>query len=181
MSIKEFYKENGFLVFKLIVMHVVMAIFGLMTYLPFNTETHAGSALVLISGIITMCFYYYLIRTTLWGIGASDHISSDAGRRKAMPLKGLYISLTAAIPDFLLCYIYVFFRFYESYEWAAAPAAVTGLITSLWEGAFLSVVHGIFNNSQLFFLAVPFIPVIFATLAYWLGTKEFSLFPQKKK
>ena len=51
MKIKRFFRNNGYIIVKLIVTHLCMAIFGIMVYMPFSTENPTGKFFCLALGV----------------------------------------------------------------------------------------------------------------------------------
>lgn len=159
---------------KLVVTHFIMAIFGLMVYLPIGAQTEKTKIISLAFGVLTLVFYYYLIDLHMWNIGAKDRIRTRANNEPFSAWKGFITGLYAAIPDFVLGVLYVVFWCYRSYKWAANPCYIFSLLTGTWEGMFLGIKASIVDFPW-FFLITPFIAAGFAGFSYFCGSKEFTL------
>lgn len=180
MRLKNFFRENGYRAVKLIVVHIAVSIFALSIYLPFNT-TPTGSKtqhfLALILGIFSIIFYFFMIYGQMWEVGAKDELKIVNGKKKAYMGKGFLIGLVAAIPDFILCFAYVIFWFFQSYEWAANGYYLLKLGTVFWEGMFMGVNTVLLNDGPYMFIFVPFVTVLFAGISYIFGMKNIRLMP----
>ncbi len=178
-KIKKFFGENGYLIVKLLVVHVVISMFGLMTWLPLNKvgESVLHTVLAGAFGIISVVFYFYMIYYKVWEIGSKDNIRVVGGRAKATPAKGFIIGLITAIPDFIICALYVVFWFLKGYEWAVAPCAIFSFIATLWEGMFMGVKEVFFQKGPYLFMFIPFFTVMSCGICYILGTKDIYLAP----
>lgn len=183
MKIKNFFHNNGYIIVKLIVTHLCMAIFGIMVYMPFSTENPTGKFFCLALGVCAVIFYAYLIHIQMWDVGAKDSIDTAAGKRRKTPLKGFALGLIAAIPDILLCVSYVILWYYREYSMGLSRASITvGFITALWEGMFMGIKNGAFDSGFVYyFLIVPFVPAVFAELSYLVGLRQWKLFKPAKK
>ena len=183
MKIKNFFHNNGYIIVKLIVTHLCMAIFGIMVYMPFSTENPTGKFFCLALGVCAVIFYAYLIHIQMWDVGAKDSIDTAAGQRRKTPLKGFALGLIAAIPDILLCVSYVILWYYREYSMGLSRASITvGFITALWEGMFMGIKNGAFDSGFVYyFLIVPFVPAVFAELSYLVGLRQWKLFKPAKK
>ncbi|MGN1095792.1 MAG: hypothetical protein ACI4QR_05345 [Eubacteriales bacterium] len=179
MKIKNFFKENGYISVKILVVHIALSIFGLMVYLPFDTtgknQTH--TFLALICSIFSIVFYFFMVYNQIWEKGAKDSLRTVNGKKAAYPMKGFLIGLVAAIPDFIICAGYVSLWFFRSYENVVNIYNIFALITSLWEGMFMGVKAVVFPDSPYMFIAVPFITSFFAGISYIFGTKNIRLLP----
>ena len=177
--LKKFFSENGYIAVKILVVHIALSIFGLMIYLPFDeigsNATH--TLLAGLFGVFSIIFYFFMIYDKIWDVGAKDAIRIAGGRNCANPAKGFLIGLVAAIPDFIVCAVYIFFWYFQSYEWAAKPGIIFSFITVLWEGMFMGVTSWI--PGPIVFANAPFMTVLFAGISYIFGTKDIRLLPVK--
>ncbi len=180
MKFTKFFRENGYLAVKLIVVHIAMSIFGLMVYLPFDTSVEGNASsrfIALILGIISVIFYFFMIYHQIWDVAAKEELRVVGGKKVAYPAKGFLVGLVAAIPDFIVCAGYVIFSFFESYEWAATPSFIFKLIMPFWEGMFMALRIVVFPRGSYFFIFIPFVTVLFAGVSYIFGMKNIRLLP----
>ena len=182
MRLKNFFRENGYVAVKLIVVHIAMSIFGLAVSLPFNTTPKGSKTqhfLALILGIFSIIFYFFMIYGQMWEVGAKDELKIVNGKKKAYMGKGFLIGLVAAIPDFILCFGYVIFWFFQSYEWAVNLNFFFNFGTVFWEGMFYAIKAVVFNKGPYMFIFVPFVTVLFAGVSYIFGMKNIRLMPME--
>ncbi len=176
-KIKEFFSENGYIAVKMLIVHIAISIFGLMLFLPFDeVKTSPTERLFCgLLGVFSVLFYFFMIYDKIWDVGAKDAIRISGGKSAADPWKGFLIGLVASIPDFILCYTYVFFWYFQSYEWAASPGVIFSFIAVLWEGMFMGLTAWI--KAPVVFAIAPFCTIIFSGFSYFLGTKDIRLLP----
>lgn len=176
-KLKEFFSENGYVAVKMLIVHIAISIFGLMLYLPFDEVQTSRTEFLLcgLFGVFSVIFYFFMIYDKIWDLGAQDGIKTAGGRSPASPWKGFLIGLIAAIPDFIICYVYVFFWYFQSYEWAASPGVIFSFIAVLWEGMFIGLTAWI--KAPIVFAIAPFCTVLFSGFSYFLGTKDIRLLP----
>ena len=93
-----FLKENSYLIFKMLVNQIGMTMFGLVL----SMATHENNTLLLITSIFAVLFYMVLLYTMTWDAGYAEKIRIENNRLKFVPLKGLYMSLVANIPNIVL-------------------------------------------------------------------------------
>ncbi|MBQ8496186.1 MAG: hypothetical protein IJ489_01875 [Clostridia bacterium] len=186
MGFKEFWQRYKGEIGKLLVTHIALAVFSIMCTAPLlvtNTEENASSinTIVIIASVFVFAFYYYLIRSQLWTLGAKNSISAKGGRMKLCPLAGLYMGLIASIPSFILNAVYIISSFYGDYEGVSNVFATTAFLEALWNAPALGL--RIATGSPFAYLASSVLPALFAGIAYFCGTKEFALFgvPQKNR
>jgi hypothetical protein len=171
MKIKKFFEDYGYTVVKLITTHIAMSIFGLMAYLPTGKN-------VLISGLLgvaTVVFYFFMVNNDVSKIGAKDSVRTVRGKNAAHPAKGFIIGAISAIPDFIICGLYVFFWYFQSYEWAMEACAIFAFTGVLWEGIFMGLTG--FIPAPVVFSAIPFLIIIFSGVSYILGMNNINLIP----
>ena len=113
MNFKEFWGRYKGEIVKLLITHAALAVFSIMCTSPLlvlDTKGNESSVntIILLVSVFVFAFYYYLIRSQLWTLGAKNKISADGGRLKLNPLAGLYMGLMASVPSFLLNIINIF-------------------------------------------------------------------------
>ena len=183
MSFKEFWQRYKGEIGKLLVTHVAIAVFSIMCSAPIfmmdPTQLSSMNAIFILASVFVFAFYYYLIRSQLWTLGAKNKISADGGRLKLCPLAGLYMGLMASIPSFLLNIIYIISYIYKDYPGFASVCSITAMIEWLWDACALGLRFA--TGSPFAYLASSVLPALFAGIAYYCGTKEFALFGIPKK
>ena len=178
MNFKEFWQRYKGEIGKLLITHAALAVFSIMCTSPLLVLDTTGSSsvntIILIVTALVFAFYYYLIRSQLWTLGAKNKISADGGRMKLVPLAGLYMGLIASIPSFLLNIVNIFTYFYRDYEGFQKVSVISSLLEVLWDAPALGL--KIVTGSPFSYVAVSVLPALFAGIAYYCGTKEFALF-----
>ena len=180
MKLKKFIENYGYTAVKLIVTHIAMSIFGLMLYLPTGGSPMLGG----IFGIVSVIFYFFMINNDISKVGAEDAVKTktvylkdgtSVKKSAAHPAKGFIIGLISAIPDIIICGLYLFFWYFQQYEWAAAASVIFMFIGALWEGVFMGLTG--FIPGPVLFAFIPLIITVFAGVAYILGSKNINIIP----
>ena len=179
MNFKEFWQRYKGEIAKLLVTHAALAVFSIMCTSPLlvlNTEGNETSVntIILIVTALVFIFYYYLIRSQLWTLGAKNKISADGGRMVLNPRAGLYMGLIASIPSFILNIVNIIAYFYKDYEFFRGIYGVSNLLEVLWDAPALGLI--IVTGSPFSYITVSVLPALFAGIAYYCGTKNISLF-----
>lgn len=187
MSFKEFWQRYKGEIGKLLVTHAALAVFSIMCSAPLFTmdpnQLSSMNMILVLASVFVFAFYYYLIRSQLWTLGAKNKISAEGGRMKLCPLAGLYMGLLASVPSFLLNITYIVSYIYKDYPVFADICSITAMIEWLWDAPAVGLRMAMGTNAlaPLAYLTSSILPALFAGIAYYCGTKEFALFgiPQK--
>ena len=101
-----FFKENYDSIIKLYINQIGIAIFSLFLYTAVGAiKSDNGVASPMAKGIVSICallFYFVLIYTVVWEIGAKDRIRIDAGKAERERGKGALMGFIANIPNFII-------------------------------------------------------------------------------
>lgn len=177
---KQFLSDNKKIIGKLIRTHAVMAIFGIMVFIPFNRDSITLKYIMLAGSIISTLLFLFLIDVDMWYLGAEDRIRVDSGKIKCSPVKGLLLGLIAEIPSLVFGILYavisVVWTYYQSYPAGDALSVVRVIlwgICNLWNGMYNGILQFSFGTTTiaLCHLVTPFIPILFTWLTYTLGFK----------
>lgn len=179
MKFTDFWKTYRREVTKLLTTHFALSVFGIVCASPFlliqngQTKTFAGYAV----SIFTFAFYYYLVRTQMWPLGAKAHLSE----KKISPASGFLLGLFASVPSLICNILYFVGYIYQDYEGFSDLHSVMALIEAVWDAEALG--FRIAANSPYAYLTASLLPILFSGIAFYFGTKEFSLFgvPRKDK
>ena len=179
MNFKEFWQRYKGEIFKLLVTHAALSVFSIMCISPLAVTKTSGNessvnTIVLIVNAVVFIFYYYLVRSQLWTIGAKNKISADGGRMVLNPLAGLYMGIMASIPSFILNIVNIFAYFYKDYEGFRNVYATSSAMEALWDAPAIGLMY--VTQSPFSYIAASVLPALFAGIAYYCGVKEFSLF-----
>ncbi|MCD7776837.1 MAG: hypothetical protein LUH54_05660, partial [Firmicutes bacterium] len=112
-KVKDFIKENGHLIWRLILNQIGMTVFGLMmsmTGAAIDAALADGDGAVsrtvnFWASVFSVVFYMFINYWAVKEEGQKDKIRVDAGRRKKNPYKGLLIALCASSLNILLAII----------------------------------------------------------------------------
>lgn len=172
-----FIKNNFDNMIKLSVNQIAMTIFGLLL----SAAVFKHKTLLLVTGILSILFYMYLLYTSAWDIGARDKIKIDGGRMKKDRMKGFYLALYANFLNIILALFMIVCYYLGEHlliEWAANAFVIANNIFWLINGMFVSVLS--FANTyplKLFLILASVIPaLVTCTIAYLAGTNNFRVF-----
>ncbi len=184
MKFKEFWGRYKGEIGKLFTTRLALAVFSIVCMSPlmvFDTTVNESTVntLLILASVAVFAFYYFLIHSQLWNVGAKNKISADGGRMKLDPLAGLYMGLIASIPSFILNIVYLSTWFYKDYAGYKSVNQVAAILELLWDAPALGLRFAL--NTPFAYLAASVLPALFAGLAYFLGTKEFRLIPRNEK
>ncbi len=191
-----FLKENSYSIIKLYINQLGISIFSLLLYSSVATLKNDKLSLNLTVGIsvFAILFYFALIYTTAWDIGASDIIKIESGRMKSQKYKGAALSFFASIANILLAGICVISMslYINGIDGAIGFSQVSNLILRLTDAMYIGVLQGIFSSfiedanmynllQSYGYLATPILTVLVTHLGYVFGMKNFRIFPSSKK
>ncbi len=184
MNFKEFWGRYKGEIGKLFTTRLALAVFSIVCISPLLVLDTSGNektvnTILILASIAVFAFYYFLIHTQLWNVGAKNKISADGGRMKLSPLAGLYMGLLASVPSFLINIVNIVTFFYKDYAGYKSVHTVTALLELFWDAPAIGLFY--VTGTPFAYLAASVLPALFAGLAYFLGTKEFKLFGYGKK
>ncbi len=174
-TFKAFWKGYSYSIVKMFINQFAIALFGLT--LAIATGQSGNGKLQIICSVCAVLFYLFLIYTMTWEVGAADKIRVDAGRAKASPLRGLYMSLFANLPNLILAAIILICSPIAS---AAKTAGGFRIVALLLEGMYTGLLTVDVGGSPLNAYAWPYLVIILpalltATLAYLGGLHNFRI------
>ena len=181
---REFWNDNRQTIVRLILNQFGAAVMGLLV----TAAAASNEKLMLGASVFSTIFYLVLLYCVIWERGGKERIRIDGGRAAWKPLYGLYMSLLANIPNFVLAVLIFIGKIFGSidgpfgYEWAGNLYAIVNVVTRLWNAMYLGLIQTYSpNNPVIHFLDI--LPALFVcTLGYYLGLKNkriFSIFDLK--
>lgn len=191
----KFLKENSYSIIKLYINQIGISIFSLLLYSSVANLKSDKLSLNLTIGIsvVAILFYFALVYTASWDIGASDIIRIESGRMEGKKYKGALMSFFANVINFVLAGICVvsMILYMNGIDAAQGFSQVANLILRLSYAMYIGLLQGIFNsfseNGNMYnllqsfgFLAAPLITILVTHLGYILGMKNIKLFPSSK-
>lgn len=131
-----------------------------------------------VTSAFAILFYLFLLYTMTWEIGFKDKVSVESGRKKRVPLTGLWISLCANIPNLLFALFITLASlfnvgFFSNLGAFATSAAV--ILEGMYSGLLANSVGGVALNSHWWIWFLITIPAMLTcTVAYLLGLKDIK-------
>ncbi len=178
---KSFFGNYSYSIIKMFVNQFAISIFG--AVLAMATASANNDTLSVIVSIFATLFYLFLIYSMTWEIGAKDKISVDVGKKEYRPLTGLYMSLFANIPNFLIAIVYLIaYPSMTTATWAGNMAGISRIASIIIQGMYLGLTTSItimgeqLNRMWWTYLVVIIPSLLTCTLAYYLGHKNFRFF-----
>ncbi len=163
------------------------------------TATVKNWALNIGASVLAIGLYLYLLYNEVWEIGAKDAIKIERGHEKYNPLKGLLLSIGANLLNLFLAILVVvskailvfvnhagFATFISSGVVPTAPTvlynlyAIPKIIVHILQFMYAGIFPKILPDNPFVYLLALILPFLFCTLGYIAGTKNFTIFPQKK-
>ena len=201
---KDFFKNNGHLIWRLILNQIGLTIFGLMTSMAASAidlslssgdGTVSRTCMIWVS-VFTIIFYMFINYMAVKEEGQRDKIRADAGRITRDPLRGLKVVLTASALNIALGIAIIVFGLLgaengPALEWAGNISGSAKLLALVIQAMYWGVMlglPGLFGLEVATFADVPSFcyilitlpSVIICTLGYIAGLHEFSIFKRIK-
>ncbi len=170
---RSFFKDNSYSIFKMFINQIGMTIFGI----SLSFATSNNNTLFLLSSIFSVCFYMVLLYTMTWDIGYEEKVRIDAKRLKFNRFKGLYMSLVANIPNFIIAILIIVGKYVNG---AAGVFIIGSGAAGLLEGMYMGIVNVVFNFAPWSYLLIVLPAPIVCTVAYIVGVKGFRILPPPK-
>ena len=177
---KAFWKDNSYIIVKLILNQVAMMVFALMVQSAFL----ANVTLKVVASVFSVLFYLFLVATVVYEVGAQDFIRIEAGRMKPQPYRGLWIGLCSGAVNIILgIIIYVSFLFEAPGNTAAGVNAVCVVIANFWQAMYLGLINTFMPENNLSYILITLPALFVCTLVYYLAQKgaiSFNLGTKKE-
>lgn len=180
----KFFKENSSVIFRLIITHIGMSVFGLVIFLATNQR---GDKIMLLASILSTLFFAAITYSTTWEYGSKDKPAIDAGRTDFKPSNAFFSALVAESLGILLICIYLVSSFFiAGNDTAKSVFAISYLLLYLAESCisgFMLYFHHLFQNpivNSLCFLLLPLTVSVSSALGYTFGAKGVTIIPQKQ-
>lgn len=167
---KEFWRENSGIVGKTLLNQFGAAFLGIMIVTAASAVQSQKSWLMLFASCFATFFYLFLIYNLMWERGGHDRIKADSGRAARKPLTGLWISLIANIPNFILAIVVIVSNpFKGTQAWAGTMNVIGRAACLLWEGMYSGIVAYFAPHNPIIHLLVIFPALFISTFAYLIG------------
>ncbi len=167
---KEFWNENKSIVWKLVLNQFGSTFLGILVIAASSAAQEQRAWLMLFASCFASIFYLFLLYNVIWERGGRDRIRIDGGRAHCKPLTGLWISLIANIPNFILAILILISQpFSATQEWAGNINFVCRILCLLWEGMYAGFVSYFSPNNPIIHLLYIFPAIAVTTFGYLLG------------
>lgn len=191
-----FLKENSYNVIKFYINQLGISIFSLLLYSSVATmkNEEISLRLTIAISVFAILFYFVLIYTASWDMGASDIIRIEAGRMQKQKFKGALIAFFANIANLILAGMCVIsmLLYMNGNEGAIALSQIANAILRLTYAMNIGLLQGIFqtfsSDANMYnllqscgYLVLPLISIMITHFGYIFGMKNFRIFPTSKK
>jgi len=183
-------KGHSYDIFKLYLYQIGITVFSFIIISAIGMVSDSIAFEIGIS-VFTTLFFSVLIYTSAWDLGAKDKLSCEAGRASRYPLKGVWLSVFANLPNFALslfaalCFI---IKLISGSEVFYSIGAVLITITKFTMAIYLSFINhipsifgeldptvdAIVTSVVCFFM--PVIAIGVTQLGYYFGLSERKIF-----
>lgn len=187
-----FFRENSDIIVKLYINQIGVAIFAMFLYTAAAAIDVDGIASLFIKvgiSVFSTIFYFALLYTVAWEVGAKDKIRIDAGRMEEKKIKGLKLGLFANTPNFVFVGLaLVLFVIYMA-SGAEALYTIFGILNGLFRifvSMYLGIIQGLTDGldgnldlavETVLYLAFSAVAACVTYLSYLMGLKDKRLFP----
>ena len=196
---KNFFKENGYQVVKMMLNQVALSMFGGMLVLA--GASAKSDLLIAILSILSIVFYMYLLYSMFYDLGQKDGIRINANRLRYDKLKALKIAAVANLINFALGTVTIVFKslinglgILQNVEalteaeqallgptWAVNVYSLFNTITRAVQAMYVGVLKVFFPGNPFALLIIPIPAIIIAVVGYRLGVKYCDGFRNKEK
>lgn len=189
---KKFFKENSYLIVKLVVFQLGIMIMGIIT--GFATVNMKAAWVYPASSAFCVAFYLFLIGTIGYENGQKDGIRIEAGKIEMKPMKYFLIGLVANSVNILLGLLTVFFRlmlnapFFGDLQagviytpdWARGGYAICNLLARGIQSMYLGITQTLSFENPIFLLIIPIPAILVFGFSYHVGVRFKDGFGNKK-
>ncbi|MBO5316048.1 MAG: hypothetical protein J6B48_06440 [Clostridia bacterium] len=190
-------KSNSYEIVRLVINQVGISIFALVLYISMNiageSSEELGFSLNLIASVFSILFYWALLYSVVWEIGAKDRIKIDSGKNENFPLKGALLSLVANVVNLVFAAVIIVGELVRIFAGSDAMNGIVALLivaVRFTSAMFLRTVNAVCLpfGGEINILAQGVAYLIFfiltvgvCQLAYTLGMNNFKVFGNKQK
>ena len=169
-----FFKKYSYTVVKLIVNQFAISILG--NVLAIACGMAKNYTLMLVTSIFAVLFYVFLNYSALWEIGYKEIPSIATGRLARRPLAGLYMSLLAAIPNFLLAVLVTLGNLLSDIKFFSTLGGITAMV-AMYTGilSFIKIGGHAANSYWISYFIIIIPGLIAGWLGYYFGIRNFHL------
>jgi hypothetical protein len=151
-----------------------IALLGLVLALAFGMAENYTWQVV--SSVFAVLFYLFLIYYMTWEVGARDGIRIEHGRMQSRPLTGLYMSLLANTPNFILAILATAIKPFGSIaillQGMYAGIMTIDIGTEIVDGELVGLP---LNDAWWSYFLIILPALLVSTISYIFGTKNIGL------
>ena len=192
----KFLKENSYDIVKVFINQIGITIFSLVLYFSISSfkssNTDLYNKLMVAISAFALIFFFALLYTAAWDLGANDKIRIESGKVNKRIYKGALITFCANIINFLFAGITLLT---VACSFDGAMKAISGVCYTLY--AFLNAMYnGVVRNgimlitssenpSPLYvaiaYFVAPLLPILASHIGYVFGMKNIKIFRTSPK
>lgn len=174
-------KNNASYVLKLFINHFVSGVYSLVLYIVLSVAFEGK--FIIFGSLLSIIFYLYLVYNFMWEAGAKRVVGYNASKIKITD--GAVILSVASSPFYLSTILSFIFSFFTSgAEFAEKTVDVlynflfylnVFFTQSMYSGLFSEIFSGIPSVHSFWYLVSLLPGLIVASLAYYIGSKNFRI------
>lgn len=170
-------KDNSKIISKLILNQIGAAILGI----TLTSAAVRSDTLFVWMSIFASVFYWVLLYSAIWEEGGKERIRIDGGRAPMKPLRGLWVSLIANIPNIILALLIIIGHYFGvkggafEFEWAGNIKVIGRSIAIFYEGMYTGLVNTYSPNNPFGYLFIILPGLVVSTVGYVTGVNNFRL------
>ncbi len=170
---KDFFHKYGYSIVKMFVNQFAISLFG--STLAMATLAADNDVLTALVSVGAVIFYMFLLYILTWEVGAKDRVAVDIGKKEYRPLTGIFMSLIANIPTFILALLFVIASVSSSDALGAAVDISRIIIEGMYVGLMAVVKVGDIQLHNLWwsYLVITLPAILTCGISYFLGHKNF--------
>ena len=196
MRVIKFFKENSYNMVKVFINQIGITIFSFVLYFSIASFKESNiqlyHKLMVAISVFAMLFFFVLLYTAAWDLGASDKIRIESKKEKKNVFKGALITLCANTLNFILAGIVLIAVVFNIKGAFAAVCGVCYTIFILLNGMYNGFIRNglmLINSSEephailssVGFFAVLLLPIIASHIGYVFGLKNIRIFKSSTK
>ncbi len=172
----QYIKDNSRIITKLILNQVGGAVLGI----TLSSAAVQSDTLFVALSVLSVIFYLALLYNASWDEGGHERIKIDGGRAEWRPLRGLYVSLIANLPNLLIAVLILIGKIFGStstfgFEWAGGLYGIAHGIAIFYEGMYAGLVssYSPYNPIGYFLIILP--ALLVCTVGYIIGVNNLRI------
>lgn len=190
-------KSHSYDIVRLVIDQLGISVFALVLYISMSiageNNAELGFALNILASVFSIGFYFALLYSVVWEIGAKDRIRIDSGKAEKFGLKGALLGFAANIVNIVFAVFVIIgelLRNFADFDSLNGVIAVVIVIIRFTSAMFLRLVNAIcmsfgggYDNlyQSVIYLMFFILTVGVCHFGYTLGMNNFKLSGNKAK